>query len=272
LVSDQQPGNALESFLCVTDIQYSTSKQPPPQAVAATRLSTETLMRLTPLPESAQLGTEIEQAYRGAGGHYWQPISGVEATESRLINELDRGRQHVFIYTHGFYQSPQSISQALRDSGQRAQEPPPQDAKVTSYDLFSGIALAGALDAPSEDDASDNLLLAEEIKALDLSDTDLVVLSACVTGLGRLVVGDGVTGFQRSFFLARANTMVTSQWPVDHFATMELMRQFYTNLFQKRMSKLEALCEAQRELIRSGYEHPRFWGAWTLSGAPGHGH
>lgn len=112
----------------------------------------------------------------------------------------------------------------------------------------SGLLFAGANNAlfgkffPANVD--DGILTAREISELDLRNIDLVVLSACQTGLGE-VMGDGVWGLQRGFKKEGANTLLMSLWKVDDVATQKLMTRFYANLMSG-MNRYKALREAQR--------------------------
>src|SRR5262249_48204646 len=100
--------------------------------------------------------------------------------------------------------------------------------------------------------SADGLLSAEEVASLDLRGSELVVLSACETGLGQVAGGEGVLGLQRAFQTAGARTLVTSLWSINDAATALLMAELYRNLWQKRMPRLAALREAQRALLRAG--------------------
>jgi hypothetical protein len=126
---------------------------------------------------------------------------------------------------------------------------------------------------------------------LDLSSCELVVLSACETGRGRVAGGEGVIGLRRSFHAAGARTVMASLWKVDDEATRDLMTLFYDNLWRRKLGPLEALRQAQLNTLRGGTAggenrgigasepepltltvartHPRFWAAWVLSGDPG---
>jgi CHAT domain-containing protein len=124
--------------------------------------------------------------------------------------------------------------------------------------LHSGIVLAGGgrdpdsgLTEPSAEASprEDGILTADEVQALDLRGCELVVLSACETGLGKLVGGQGVLGLQRAFQAAGARAVVASLWKVDDAATAVLMERFYTNLWEKRVPKLEALRQAQLAVL-----------------------
>jgi CHAT domain-containing protein len=88
---------------------------------------------------------------------------------------------------------------------------------------------------------------------LDLSGVDMVVLSACQTGLGQRRKGEGVLGLQRAFQVAGARSVLASLWSVDDKATRELMTRFYKDLWGKKaVSRAEALRQAQLYLMREG--------------------
>lgn len=96
---------------------------------------------------------------------------------------------------------------------------------------------------------------------------DLVVLSACRTALGKDVRGEGLLGLTRGFMYAGASSVVASLWKVDDEATAELMKQFYTNLLQKRMPPAAALRAAQNSIReRPEWRSPFYWAAFTLQG------
>ncbi|WP_250847104.1 CHAT domain-containing protein [Aquisphaera insulae] len=120
--------------------------------------------------------------------------------------------------------------------------------------LLSGLVCAGAnqpleLDASGLPAAADGILTAEEVASLNLRATDLVVLSACETGLGDVGGGEGVFGLQRAFHLAGVRTTVASLWKVDDVATRALMVEFYRNLWHKKLGRLEALRQAQIAML-----------------------
>jgi CHAT domain-containing protein len=130
----------------------------------------------------------------------------------------------------------------------------------------------------------DGLLTALEVGDLDLSGVDLVVLSACETGLGQLDPVDGPLGLNRALHQVGARTCVTSLWPVNDAATADLMRLFFHNLLVEKKGKLEAFCEAQRAVLKQSSDEmaevqrggdpietihvgaPYFWAGFTLSG------
>jgi CHAT domain-containing protein len=113
----------------------------------------------------------------------------------------------------------------------------------------------------------DGLLRVREISNLDLH-ADLVVLSACQSGMGRVISGEGLIGMSRAFLYAGAGSIVVSLWKVDDEATSDLMVSFYSQL-RAVGDKSEALRRAKLELIdQSRYSHPYFWAAFILVGRP----
>ena len=96
---------------------------------------------------------------------------------------------------------------------------------------------------------------------------DLVVLSACRTGLGKDVRGEGLIGLTRGFMYAGASSVVASLWKVDDEATADLMKYFYANMLQKGMRPAEALRAAQNTLRQDPHwQSPHFWAGFTLQG------
>lgn len=104
---------------------------------------------------------------------------------------------------------------------------------------------------------------AYEISQLDLRHTDLVVLSACETGLGEIAGNEGVYGLQRAFKIAGAKHLVMSLWQVPDYQTQELMTIFYQKMLLERMSVRVALQAAQEEMRQRNYE-PYYWAGFVL--------
>ena len=136
--------------------------------------------------------------------------------------------------------------------------------------LRSGLFFTGAdnylkKENPNLNDAEDNgLLTAYEAMNLDLDKTELVVLSACETGLGEIQNGEGVFGLRRAFQQAGAKTIMMSLWKVNDDATQQLMSSFYKN-WVTGMTKRDAFSKAQQE-VRSKYKDPYYWGAFVMVG------
>ena len=134
--------------------------------------------------------------------------------------------------------------------------------------IRSGLVLAGgnyawATGKPLRPDLEDGILTAYEISQMDLSNTELVVLSACETGLGDIAGNEGVYGLQRAFKIAGAKYLVMSLWQVPDQQTQELMTAFYNNWLVSKMSVPEAFRTAQKAM-QERYEHPFFWAGFVL--------
>ncbi|HEY0763193.1 MAG TPA: CHAT domain-containing tetratricopeptide repeat protein [Pyrinomonadaceae bacterium] len=96
---------------------------------------------------------------------------------------------------------------------------------------------------------------------------DLVVLSACRTGLGKEMRGEGMIGLTRGFMYAGASSVLASLWKVDDEATAELMKRFYTNLLERKLPPAAALREAQNSFRGdSVWNSPYYWAAFTIQG------
>jgi CHAT domain-containing protein len=132
------------------------------------------------------------------------------------------------------------------------------------------LALAGAntwlKGETLPESAEDGLLTAEDVSGLDLLSTELVVLSACDTGLGMIQIGEGVFGLRRAFVLAGARTLVISLWKIPDEQTQELMGEFYERLLAGA-SRAAAMREAQLA-IKARYTDPYYWGAFICQGDP----
>jgi len=117
-------------------------------------------------------------------------------------------------------------------------------------------------------DAEDGLLDVSEISQLDL-DCDLVVVSACQTGRGQLLSGEGIVGLSRAFLQAGARTVVVSLWNVSDGATGQLMKDFYANL-SAGLSNAAALRQAKLRMIASdkALRHPYYWSSFIMVGKP----
>ena len=162
------------------------------------------------------------------------------------------------IATHGFFDPDQ------KPVGDRFQDPM----------LGSGLYFAGANRALSElppsNDLESGILTAYEATTLDLQGTELVVLSACETGLGHTSNGEGVFGLRRAFQEAGAQTLMMSMWKVPDAETELLMQLFYQKWLAGK-DKHEALREAQLEVRKGVISHwhqdrPHDWAAFVLVG------
>lgn len=166
------------------------------------------------------------------------------------------------IATHGFFLTS---TQAEKNEFLSA-NPAALDANKNESSLSrSGLLLAGGNRAwrgeSIPEGVEDGVLTSTEVSDLDFNHCDVVVLSACETGLGE-ITDEGVFGLQRAFKNAGANTIVMSLWEVDDNATSLMMQSFYGNL-AKGKSKRDSFTIAQDE-VRREYPDPRYWAAFIM--------
>ncbi len=129
--------------------------------------------------------------------------------------------------------------------------------------LRSGIALSGANES-AKSKRGEGIVTALKLSGLKLKGTDLVVLSACKTGVVDTKDTDSVSGLGKAFIQAGAKDIVMSLWSVDDNATKELMTSFYQKM-QTNSNYAKALKEAKLEMIANN-KHPFFWAGFVLSG------
>jgi CHAT domain-containing protein len=204
------------------------------------------------LPGTAKEAKQIEQLYRQDASRKSVYLTGRGAAEEDVARAMTNGR-YVHLATHGFFAAPgiKSIfdfdprKQTLFEGAASRRS----NASVGGRNplLLSGVVLSGANLGARKDKYG--FPTAEEVANLKLRNTDLVVLSACETGLGDVAAGEGVFGLQRAFHIAGARTVIASMWNVDDVATQTLMVAFYHNLWVKKLGKLEALRQAQLSMI-----------------------
>lgn len=203
-------------------------------------------------------------------------LDGGLPTEERVKVEFSRF-PFIHFASHGFFR-PEGSGSYWLNSNQGEKSPVDSfESKVEALfrrsfpGLRSGIVCAGA-NTKLDESRENGLLTAEEVSWLDLSHCDLVVLSACQSGLGTIRGGEGMVGLRSAFRQAGAKTVISSLWSVGDRSTAELMGSFYRALWTKGRGKLEALREAQLEMIKSqrklfdGQVYPYAWGAFVLDG------
>jgi CHAT domain-containing protein len=128
--------------------------------------------------------------------------------------------------------------------------------------------LSGLLLAQDTTGGEDGVLYSGEIYNLKLN-ADLVVLSACETGLGKIQKGEGIIGLTRALLYAGAKNIIVSLWPVNDKSTTDLMVDFYRNLLASKgqQSYSKALRNAKLKMINEGkYSYPFFWSPFILIG------
>ena len=186
-------------------------------------------------------------------------FSKANATEDNLKKIQSPDILH--IATHGYFLSNDFTSKTKQSIANLVND----NYKNDSY-LKSGLLLAGAqntLNGKQPENNNSGVLTAEEAKSLNLKDTELVVLSACETGLGDNLIGEGVIGLQRAFMIAGAKSVIMSLWSVSDEKTQELMTLFYTNWIKNNMTKEEALYQAKIEMKKL-YPEPYYWAGFVL--------
>jgi CHAT domain-containing protein len=133
--------------------------------------------------------------------------------------------------------------------------------------IRSGLILAGAkqtwLTGTHLEGFEDGILTAYEISQMNLSGTELVVLSACETGLGDIIGNEGVYGLQRAFKIAGAKYLIMSLWKVDDLSTQAFMTTFYRHWLKEKQHIPQAFQTAQREM-REKYPGAYDWAGFVL--------
>jgi tetratricopeptide (TPR) repeat protein len=260
--------------------------------------ATQTRRLLQSLPGRRSGSLKVSAAL---GKMHWEPLPGTAAEARAIVPLLERwagSKPRVFIgeqalegvfkavrspkavvlSTHGFFLDdqegalPAGRGLKLVEAG-----PAPRSVKNAPRTLENpllrcGLVFAGANYQGGEIQAGqeDGILTGLEIVGCDLRGTELVVLSACETGLGQVRNGEGVAGLRQAFQLAGAQSVMATLWQIPDKETTTLMTAFVENLAAKK-GKAEALRMAQLKIIkeRRGKHkgaHPFYWAAFTLTG------
>lgn len=232
-----------------------------------------------------QINRSFEQTYISRSFANATSISDLPATEvevKSISNLLTNDGQKVTLYLGGdaseenlkSLENPNLLHIATHGFFEEDLPSNPSGEGFFSYDkevflrnplLRSGLVLAGAEQSllGVNQGNEDGIVTAQEVAFLSLEKTKLVTLSACETGLGEVVNGEGVLGLQRSFLLAGADAILTSLWEVDDEATQKLMTSLYENWLVKKVSLRQAFKEA-KTVLREEYSHPNYWSAFVL--------
>lgn len=186
-------------------------------------------------------------------------LFGDKATEEQVKNVHSPSILH--IATHGYFLADLSQMETTKVLGVAV------SAANENPLLRSGLLLANCENVFDEDfrpamNSENGILTAYEAMSLNLDKTDLVVLSACETGLGAVKQGEGVYGLQRAFLIAGAKSIIMSLWSVSDDATMELMTLFYNN-YAKTGNKAQAFSGAMKQL-KLKYKEPFYWSAFVM--------
>lgn len=241
------------------------------------RAALPAVVKLPPLPGTL---SEIKSIETLAVKDHIQveELSGANATKASILSKLP-GASYVHLATHGFFFDHNYVSamKALTEEqlkGKRGVSVMPSfrkgpTARLRSPLVESGLAVAGANLRDPGTKVNLGYITAEELVGLDLDKCQMMTLSACETGRGQEVTGQGVMGLRAAIMSCGVRSILMSMWKVSDDSTSKLMNEFYNNLWIKHMSKSEALRQAQLTMMKDpnpSLRNPLHWGAWVLVG------
>lgn len=220
--------------------------------------------RVTALPLSKREVSRVAKQWQEQNGESAVVLTGCEASEDRLKAEA-AGKKAIHIATHGYFLGgtcqPGTSNRLAGRNASRNKDPL----------LLSGLLLAGANrhgEGAAEAGVEDGVLTAQEVAELSLDGTELVVLSACESGLGEVEQGEGVYGLRHSFQIAGARTVVSALWPVSDASAMTTTNWLYQNWNQLIFKRLQSA--QMQELVRlrshNQPDHPVSWSAFITQG------
>jgi CHAT domain-containing protein len=203
-------------------------------------------MQFNPLPGSLSEVKDISSSWRRWNGDEGTKLlTGDNATRSQFLAAAPQSRI-LHVATHAFV-----LDQSCGNGNPL---------------LLSGLVFAGA---NKSRDAS--ILTAQQIASIDLRGVEWAVLSACNTGYGEAVSGEGVLGLERAFRVAGAKSVVMALWPVDDQVTREFMRGLYTERFGRHATTADSVWNASRQLLKERQlagksTHPWYWAGFVGAG------
>ncbi len=285
--------------LVVGGVKYDADRAPPAPNAVATRgdplVKPGAKLGWSFLPGTADEATGVFKVATAKK----LPVTALKdekATAAAVLAALPKAKYAHFA-THGFFADPsfRSIFQLDEKDYEKSMRGERIGRAANSPLVMTGLVFAGANNPTTP---GRGIVTGESLIDLDLSGLDLAVLSACETGLGDVAGGEGTFGLQRAFHLAGTRDVVASLWKVPDQSTAALMALFYRNLWEKNLSPMEALRQAQLAIYRDpaaipalakgfrgkfeevpgaggeadikpgkdGKAHPLLWAAFTLSG------
>jgi CHAT domain-containing protein len=222
-------------------------------------------LEVSRLPGTRSEVEEIVMRWEKSTGEPVVAYYGKEAGEERFKTEAP-GKRAVHLATHGYFlegrcQPGPAEHDFDSDAGFTGENP-----LLLSGLLFAGVKRNG--EAADSLGKEDGILTAYEVTAMDLSGTEMVVLSACETGLGRVEEGEGVYGLRRAFQMAGARTVISALWPVPDMATADMIGQLYDRQNESIPETMRRLqLDKINELRRGGQsDHPFTWAGFMAMG------
>lgn len=182
------------------------------------------------------------------------------ASEENFYEKANSKINLLHFATHGFYYSEKQLA--------KKQNWNELDQQIVDNSQFnSGLFLYGSensLNNPENTrlDIADGILTAYEIAGQDLSQTKLVVLSACQTGLGDLQNNEGIAGISRAFKIVGADYVIMSLWEVPTNQTVEFMQLFYSNF--EKAENIETAFDKTQKTFAQKYKNPYYWAGFVL--------
>jgi CHAT domain-containing protein len=231
--------------------------------------------------EGTKSETEQIEGILKKDNHNVQHLTRSEATETRF-KEMADSSQLLHIATHGFFFADPDENRDRTEQMDLAGEQGTLIFRAGSESIAfrsyvtnknplmrSGLVFANANDTWSKRDSSryqldatdDGILTAQEVATIDMRNTELVVLSACETGLGDIKGSEGVYGLQRAFKMAGVKYIIMSLWQVPDKETAEFMTTFYKNL--TKTNDIRKSFNFAQQMMRKKYD-PYYWGAFVL--------
>jgi len=229
-------------------------------------------LRMRCLPETQKEALRVASLF-APPKEYKEPTTG--EPEGKAVIFVERGAREEAVKR--LLAAPLVDSEHSTLNAQRSTSPQWRFLLFSTHglaDTHNGMLSCLALSSPGADSEEDGFLQAQEVMNLEL-DTDLVMLSACQTGLGRLRGGEGLVGLSAAFFYAGAESVCASLWQVPSGPTSQLVPEFFKQLQDGKMDKAEALRQAQLKVLRQGqaldgksadYSSPFCWAAFVLMG------
>jgi CHAT domain-containing protein len=225
----------------------------------------------SPLPQAER---EIDQLralwIRRAGATAPTVLTGSDANEARARAVLP-GSRIIHFATHGLFLGAQCRDGASTDRRGLKTVDVRSSSALAEVNDFSALVLSGA-NRPAASTDNDGLLTSEEIATLDLNGTDWAVLSACDTGIGKDVSGEGVFGLRRAFRLAGARSVVMSLWEVSDSASADWMVALYRARLEQHATTMDSVRAADLALIKQRRDAgldagPFYWAAFVAAGS-----